>query len=188
MSHPQPPTSAKLIVGFVLRDKGLAQRITTTLMDAFGRVDLISPWLPFDFTTYYQSEMGAPLFRRLLAFESMIEQTALVDIKLLTNEMEKKWSIDKKRRVNLDPGYLLAERFVLATGKNFSHRIYLGQGIYADLTLIFQKGAFCALPWTYPGYRQPDMHLFLRRARSKYRHDLKIAADTVSHSNWSQYR
>ncbi len=180
MSHPQPPASAKLIVGVVLKEKELARGITEALMDAFGRVDLVSPWLPFDFTTYYQKEMGAPLFRRLLAFESLIEQTALVDIKRLTNDMEIKWSKDKKRRINLDPGYLLAERFVLATGKNFSHRIYLNHGIYADLTLIFQKGDFRALPWTYPGYRQSDMHRFLRQARSKYQHDLKNDPDATS--------
>lgn len=188
MSRPKPPAPAKLIVGLILKEKRLVPAVAEALMSAFGRVDLVSPWLPFDFTTYYQSEMGAPLFRRLLAFEPLIEQPALAEVKLLTNDMEKKWSQNEKRRINLDPGYLLAERFVLATGKNYSHRIYLGQGIYADLTLIYQKGGLRALPWTYPGYRQPDMHRFLLQARSKYRHDLKTNAQSTQNSNRSESR
>ncbi|RUA03120.1 MAG: DUF4416 domain-containing protein [Deltaproteobacteria bacterium] len=186
MSHPQPPASAKLIIGLIVREKGLVPEVAGELMHAFGRADMISPWFPFGFTTYYQAEMGAPLFRRMFSFEALIEQPALVDVKLLTNDMERKWSHDGNRRINLDPGYLLAERFVLATGKNYSHRIYLGQGIYADLTLVYQKGGFCSLPWTYPGYRQPDMQRFLLQARSKYRHDLKAGTDIKPHWNRSR--
>jgi hypothetical protein len=86
--------------------------------------------------------MGGPLHRRLMVFKSLVEQTELAAIKRMTNELEQKYQRQGQRRVNIDPGYLLAERFVLATGKNFTHRIYIGQGIYADLTLIYQKGDF----------------------------------------------
>ena len=89
-----------------------------------------------------------------------------------------------RRRVNLDPGYLLLERFVLASGKNFTHRIYIGQGIYADLTLMFQKGAFRTLPWTYPDYAARDMQSFLTQVRRKYAADLavhqKIEKESIS--------
>jgi len=183
MSHPQPPAPAKLIVGLILKEKKRVLAVTKALEGAFGPIDLASPWLSFDFTTYYQTEMGTPLFRRLLSFKALIEQSALSQIKQLTNDLEKKWSDNEKRRINLDPGYLLAERFVLATGKNYSHRIYIGQEIYADLTLIYQKGAYQALPWTYPGYRQPNIQRFLLQVRSRYRHDLKFNISSRKNPN-----
>jgi len=186
MSRPQPAAPAKLIIGMILREKKIVGEVAEELIHIFGRVDLMSPWLPFDFTTYYQAEMGRPLFRRLFAFGPLIEQTALAGIKLKTNDLEKEWSQNEKRRINLDPGYLLAERFVLATGKNFAHRIYLEEGIYADLTLVFRKGGFHPLPWTYPGYRQPDMQRFLTQIRSKYMHDL-LSAQTGVTVNDSQH-
>ncbi len=173
MSEPQPPAPAKLFVGLIIKDKDTVPVIAEALTDAFGTMDLVSPWFPFDFTTYYEAEMGAHLYRRIFAFTSLIEQPALVDVKLATNKLEKKWTQNGKRQINLDPGYLLAERLVLATGKNFSHRIYLGSGIYADLTLIYQRGQYKALPWTYPGYRQPEMQRFLIQMRSKYMHDVR---------------
>jgi hypothetical protein len=173
MSLPQPPTPAKLIVGFFLRDKTLAADIARALQDRFGPIDMISAWLDFDFTTYYEREMGAPLSRRLIVFQSLVEQTELAAIKQTTNALEHASQRQGKRRVNIDPGYLLPERFVLATGKNFTHRIYIGQGIYADLTLIYRKGAFRTLPWTYPDYADQQLIDFLTLVRNKYILDLK---------------
>jgi hypothetical protein len=134
---------------------------------------MISAWFTFDFTTYYKKEMGAPLSRRMVVFKPLIAQTQLAAIKQTTNAVEKKYQRQGRRRVNIDPGYLLPERFVLATGKNFTHRVYIGQGIYADLTLIYQKGAFRALPWTYPDYADRRLIDFLSLVRNKYMLDLK---------------
>ncbi|GAB6905978.1 conserved hypothetical protein [Desulfosarcina cetonica] len=178
MSRPQPPKPAKLIVGFFLKEQALAAAIARKLQDRLGAVDMVSPWLDFDFTSYYEKEMGAPLYRRLMVFKPLIDQTRLAGIKRLTNGIETEYALDGQRRVNIDPGYLLAERFVLATGKNFTHRIYIGDGIYADLTLIFQKGGFRSLPWTYPDYADRRMIDFLVLVRNKYMLDLKkIPAD-----------
>ena len=173
MSLPQPPMPAKLIAGFFVKDKALATDIARDLQERLGPVDMVSAWLNFDFTTYYEKEMGGPLSRRLVVFKSLVEQTQLAEIKRMTNELEHKYQRQGQRRVNIDPGYLLAERFVLATGKNFTHRIYIGQGIYADLTLIYQKGAFRTLPWTYPDYADRRILDFLTLVRNKYRLDLK---------------
>lgn len=173
MSLPQPPTPAKLIAGFFLKDKSLAGDIAQDLQDRLGSVDMVSAWLNFDYTTYYGKEMGAPLSRRLMVFTSLVEQTKLAGIKRMTNELEQKYRRQGQRRVNIDPGYLLPERFVLATGKNFTHRIYIGQGIYADLTLIYRKGAFRTLPWTYPDYADSRLIDFLTLVRKKYMVDLK---------------
>jgi hypothetical protein len=177
MSLPQPPTPAKLITGFFVKDQALAVEIAQELQARLGPVDMISQWLNFDYTTYYEPEMGAPLSRRMLVFKSLVDQTQLAQIKRMTNTLEQKYQREGRRRVNIDPGYLLAERFVLASGKNFTHRIYLDQGIYADLTLIYQKGAFRSLPWTYPDYADRRLIDFLTRVRSKYMLDLKKLKD-----------
>jgi hypothetical protein len=103
----------------------------------------------------------------------MIAQDRLPEIKLATNAIEQAHAAGGRRRVNIDPGYLLLERFVLATGKNYSHRIYLGHGIYADLTLIYRQGTFQTLPWTYPDYAEPPLGRFLLAVRGKYALDLK---------------
>lgn len=173
MSEPHPPKPAKLVIGFFLNDSGLVVDLARKLEGRYGAVDMLSSWYPFEFTNYYEREMGQSLRRRLIAFKSLIDQDRLAAIKQATNRLEDEYRRQGRRRVNIDPGYLLAERFVLATGKNFTHRIYIGRHIYADLTLIFQKGAFRALPWTYPDYADARLIDFLTLVRNKYMQDLK---------------
>jgi len=173
MSRPQPPTPAKLVISLFMKDKSFFVPVTHALAERFGSVDIVSKWLAFDFTSYYVSEMGAPLFRRMLAFKTLVKQTALAEIKITTNKLEQEYSSNGKRMVNLDPGYMLHARFVLATGKNFSHRIYIGRHIYADLTLIYTKGRFQTLPWTYPDYAAEAMLSYLTQVRQKYAVDLR---------------
>jgi hypothetical protein len=173
MSLPQEPKPGKLIIGLFMKDKPLLEPLAAELTSAYGPLDLVSSWIPFDYTSYYEPEMGSPLFRRLLSFRTLIDQEELAAIKVCTNSLEEACSQNGRRRVNIDPGYLLFERFVLASGKNFSHRIYIGQKIYADLTLIYQHGAFERLPWTYPDYADRPILEFLEQARNKYAVDLK---------------
>jgi hypothetical protein len=173
MSRPQSPKPAKLVIGFFLKEKRFGETVIKRLVEEFGPIDLASSWIPFDFTTYYYDEMGIPLFRRLLSFKQLIQQHDLAQIKLTTNLIEHQYSSDGKRSVNIDPGYLLHERFVLATGKNYSHRIFIGKGIYADLTLIYTHGRFEPLPWTYPDYASKNIITFLEKVRKKYHVDIK---------------
>lgn len=173
MSRPRPPQPAKLVIGLFTHTKQYADEVCSQLQAVYGPVDLTSPWFDFAFTDYYRQEMGAPLFRRVFSFERLIPQQHLALIKCHTNALETALSRDGRRNVNIDPGYLLYERFVLATGKNYTHRIYIGYGIYADLTLIYQKGAYRALPWTYPDYATPEMRDFLMKVRHCYGADLK---------------
>jgi len=147
--------------------------VVKALVDKYGAVDMASSWIPFNYTSYYNDEMGTPLFRRLVAFKQLIPQVYLADIKRFTNDLEHEHSINGKRMVNIDPGYLLHERFVLATGKNFTHRIYIGKGIYADLTLMYTRGGFEPLPWTYPDYASENIMTFLKQVRKKYVIDLR---------------
>ncbi|MCF8067237.1 MAG: DUF4416 family protein [Desulfobacterales bacterium] len=172
MSTPKPPEPAKLVIGMFMKDKALFEQVAEILSEKYGPVDMVSPWLNFDYTCYYEAEMGGPLFRRVLAFENLIQQEMLADIKLYTNNVEKNISGSEKRIINIDPGYLLHAQFILATGKNFSHRIYIGKNIYADLTLMYRKGKFQTLPWTYPDYASEEMMTFLEKVRAKYSYNL----------------
>ncbi len=132
---------------------------------------------PFEFseTSYYEEEMGGQLRYHLLAFERLIRPEWLPEIKLLTNSLEHRAirelqgaSAESKRVVNIDPGYLAAGKFVLATTKDQAHRIYLGNGIFAEVTLSFRAGSFEPWPWTYPNYRRADYRDVLFRFRQKY--------------------
>ena len=174
MSRPKAPQPAKLVIGVLLNDTKIMDELAEELPKRFGEIDIISPWFTFDYTNYYEKEMGSNLIRRMMAFVPLINQDELATVKTITNEIEGKYEKEGNRLVNIDPGYLLLERFVLATGKNFSHRIYIGKNIYADLTLIYQKGKFQILEWTYPDYANADIQNFLLKVREKYKMDLKF--------------
>jgi hypothetical protein len=174
MSKPRRPKPAKLVIGCFTKDKDILGNLGRELAASFGSLDVISPWMAFDQTQYYEREMGAPLFRRFMAFGKLIEQESLADIKLFTNELEGRFSREGKRVVNIDPGYLSAERFVLATGKNYTHRVYLRAGIYADLTLLYDKGGFRALEWTYPDYAGKGITHFLKSVRDRYMYQMRL--------------
>lgn len=182
MSKPRRPPPAKLVIGCFTKEKDILGDVAARLSGSFGPPDAISRWLPFEHTDYYNSEMGSPLFRRLMAFRELIRQEVLADIKLFTNELEGKFSVHGARLVNIDPGYLLAERLVLGTGKNYTHRIYLKEGIYADLTLIYQKGRFRPLDWTYPDFAGEEIGGFLGSVRSRYLYQVRQLGESETFS------
>jgi hypothetical protein len=117
--------------------------------------------------------MGWPLYRHFLAFKRLIRPDDLVAVKLKTNEVEKRYLREERRRVNIDPGYISLERLILATGKNYTHRVYLSDGIYADLTLIYHRESFRTLPWTYEDYADPEVICYMNRLREAYKRYLR---------------
>ena len=137
MSIPQESKPAKLFVSLISTSSSRITSVLSNLSGCYGTLDFVSAALRFDYTEYYHGEMGQPLIRRFASFDRLIRQDNLARIKVETNLLETELSVARKRTVNIDPGYLLAERLVLASGKNYAHRIYLSQGIYADLTLIY---------------------------------------------------
>ena len=172
MSELQAPKPAKLVIGLFTGDIRIIEKLIPEFISVYGHIDLVSPWMAFNYTRYYEMEMGTPLYRRLCSFQSLVAQQDLAGIKMNTLRIEQSFSQTGQRRVNIDPGYMLRERFVLASGKNFNHRICIGDGIYADLTLIYHKGNFQRLPWTYPDYADDDMLAFLEQVRNKYIWDI----------------
>jgi hypothetical protein len=175
MSQPKEPCPAKLIIRFLFSDPWAQIEALNALVSNFGPMDFLSGSGAFTYTAYYDAEMGQGIRRQTAAFVNLVAPESLPDIKLRTNEIENSLLRDEKRQVNIDPGLLSAERFVLATGKNFTHRVYLRDGIYADLTLVYQKGAYRPLPWTYPDYHEPEFLHYLEVLRKK----LKFQQDAI---------
>jgi hypothetical protein len=173
MGAPEVPKPAKLMMSLISAEDGLMMNAVRDLKSIYGEVDLLTDLLPFDFTRYYNEEMGSPLFRRFIAFKELVPQEALADIKVQTNGIEQRYSRDGCRRVNIDPGVLSTGNLVLATTKGCAHRPYLRDGIYADLTLIFLNRSFRPLEWTYPDYRQGEVIELMNALRRSYLTQLK---------------
>jgi hypothetical protein len=167
------PKPVKLIMSLISSDDRLLHQVIAVLMERYGEVDFTSDILPFDFTEYYTEEMGEGLFRRLVTFLPLIPREKLVWIKRETNEIEEQFAVEGKRRVNIDPGYICAEHLILATTKGYTHRPYLGEGIHADLTLIYREGQFRPLDWTYPDYASSQVREILQRVRKHYVQELQ---------------
>jgi len=181
VSIPHEPQPGKLVLSVLAAEAWWEQHwpeFRTNLLQRLGPMDYETPALPFDHTAYYDAELGTPLVRRIYGFERLVPLDGLVAVKLATNRDELAQSRpDGTRQVNLDPGLLTLERLVLATGKNFTHRVYLGQGIWADLTLIYNKKAgWVVLPWTFPDYGTEDMKRRLTELRALYKTTREAAA------------
>jgi hypothetical protein len=173
MSDPQLPEPVKLIASLFSGDGDLIGDVLRALSERFGRADFISAPVPFTYTDYYEKEFGPSLIRRFVAFERLIRPEALPEVKLWTNALEKRLTVEGRRRVNIDPGYLAKAHLILATGKGYTHRPCLREGVYADLTLIYQDKSFHTLPWTYPDYAGAEVIGMLTRIREKYLLQLK---------------
>ncbi|MFC1533080.1 DUF4416 family protein [Thermodesulfobacteriota bacterium] len=173
MSSPSEADNVKLISSLFSSERQLIDTIINELEEIFGPSDWISPWLLFDRTRYYEREMGWPLHRRFITFKNLIKPEEIVDVKICTNKIEDEYIHDGKRRANIDPGYISLERLILATGKNYTHRIYLSKGIYADLTLVFHGGSFRPLEWTYRDYSDPETIIFFNNERERYKRQIR---------------
>jgi hypothetical protein len=173
MSNPSDAEDVKLIASLFSSQANLIDRVILEMEGLFGPTDWISPAFFFDRTKYYEKEMGWPLHRRFISFKALVRPQDIVEIKLKTNILEKKESQGGKREINIDPGYVALERLVLATGKNYTHRIYLSKGIYADLTLIFQRGSFGPLAWTYKDYGDPESIDYFNGIRERYKRQIR---------------
>lgn len=167
MSIPKEPAQAKLILGLLFRDPAVRDAALGPLFQQLGPPDFLTEPERFIHTKYYNEEMGPGILRQVCSFLHLVRPESLPDIKLLTNQLETQFSVNGKRQINIDPGILSEERLILATGKNYTHRVYLRSGIYADLTLVYQKGAYQSLPWTYPNYQEPALLHFLGVLRQK---------------------
>jgi hypothetical protein len=169
------PLPAKLVMGLLARDHDLLEKCRGECARVLGAIDLRSATIPFEFTTYYEEEMGKGLLRQWVSYEALCDPGELPAVKHRTNQIERLFAVEQKRTVNLDPGYLTESRLVLASTKDFAHRIYLGKGVYGELTLTYHRGTFFPLEWTYPDYRILAATDFFQAVRNRYREQLNAA-------------
>lgn len=173
MSRPRTPEPVKLVSSLFSNDRDLLSQSITRLSDELGSIDYISEYMAFNYTDYYEKEMGSSLIRRFLTFENLVMPDTLPEIKLLTNTIEDNLSAHDRRKVNIDPGYICHAHLILATGKAYTHRPYLRNGIYADLTLVYRQHSFQPLDWTYPDYAGKNIIDICNTIRRKYLLQLK---------------
>jgi hypothetical protein len=173
MGIPQDAEPAKLIVGILAAPDRLEEGLGAVRRE-FAPVESQFPPFDFELTDYYFEEMGRPLIRTWVSLKGLVRQDELKGFKLRTQRIESDLSVWGSRRVNLDPGLLTASKLVLASTKDFAHRIYLGEGIYAEVTLNYRKGkGFTPLDWTFPDYRLPEVLEFFDSLRAQYREELR---------------
>ena len=163
----------KIITGLIAGEKDLFEKAENALLKKFGPIDLQSEVLLFNHTDYYTEEMGKPLLRKFVSFKKLVKPDGIQKIKLFTNKLEDAFSSNGKRRINVDPGYLTAAKLVLLSTKDYTHRIYLGSGIYAEVTLHYKYGVFEPWQWSYPDYKTPDYKNFFIGVRRKYLDGIK---------------
>jgi len=165
-----PVKRVKLVIGFIFKEKKALAKSKSLLIKHFGSLDFESRVMPFKLTDYYRDEFGSGLKRVFISFKKLILPQQLSAIKTLANKIEKKFTCANKRAVNIDPGYLNLAKLVLASTKDYAHRIYLGKGIYAEITLFYQGQGKTFRPWqwTYPDYRTEEYILIFNHIREIY--------------------
>jgi hypothetical protein len=170
--HKPAVRPVKLIAGVLFRPDINPANIESCLLDTFGPIDFRSREFDFSFTDYYAPEMGSNLKKQFCSFESLVAPDTLADLKNAAIKIEASFAEQGSRKVNIDPGYLEESKLVLASTKNFSHRIYLRDNIWAEVTLRYIHDKFIAHDWTYPDYSQNLTIDFLCRVREIYRGQL----------------
>lgn len=182
MAVPTSPLPVLRFVGILARHEGDLAAARHKLVEAYGPIDDLSETIPFNFTEYYQKQMGPDLLRQWVRFSTLFSPEQLADCKLETNGIETLLAGEPKRKpprpVNIDPGYVHRYKIILATTKDHSHRVYLRDGMYAEVTLHWSNNRWTPWPWTYADYQSATAAEFFNRARTAYMDQLQKIAST----------
>ena len=163
------PDPVKLFIGVLYSDAALLEKALQILQNKYDEIDYRSPSFPFNKTDYYVPEMGLPIVRIFISFQPLISPKEIAQIKIETNKIEKTLSIGRKRKVNLDPGYMDYDKVVLASAKYNGQKIYLDHGMWADLTLHYERKAFHPYPWSFPDFKSGLYNDVFMEIRRRYR-------------------
>ncbi|HOW56283.1 MAG TPA: DUF4416 family protein [Syntrophorhabdaceae bacterium] len=167
------PQQVKLFASIIyLNEESLAAAISK-MTGTIGPIEQQTQPVLFTHTRYYEKEMGQDLMRLFVLFGPLADRETLPGIKIATNAIEDGLAREGRRTVNIDSGYIALEHVILATTKGYSHRVYLGDGIHADLTLMFHDGSYRPLQWTYPDYAEEQTISIFNRWRDICRQSLK---------------
>ncbi len=171
------PGVVKLFLGIMYTNDTVKEDALAQCTARFGDIEYAyGPLAVSRFTDYYTAEMGATIQKRYFVFTPLIKREELTLIKTFTNTVEQHFLINNRRQINLDPGYIARDKLVLATTKDFYHRIYISEGIYGEVTLHYRKGRFRYFSWTYPDYKEKGVQELLEKARARLVWELKKRA------------
>ncbi|MFP4013419.1 MAG: DUF4416 family protein [Chitinispirillaceae bacterium] len=162
----QKPAGVKLFIAVMFQRTFELEKVLSLLTSRYGEIDRYYGPVDFTWSEYYGEEMGSDLLKYYAVFKSPMDRSLLPSIKNYTNDLESRFSVEGKRVVNIDPGYVARDKLALASTKDFYHRLYLGDGIYGEVTLHYRKGCFRYFSWTYPDYKEPEFVRFLEKARA----------------------
>jgi len=167
------PDRVMLFCSMIYNERAPQDHAISLLKEKFGKVLMETEAMPFNYTNYYCREMGSPLYRKILAFSDLVKRDSLPENKLETNDIETIFLEQGMRSINIDPGLITLENLCLATTKPYTHRIYLGKGIWAEITLIFRGESYQSLEWTYPDYGSKELIEIFNSLRETYRRQIK---------------
>jgi hypothetical protein len=171
MASPKPFDPVKLVCGIISAADEHFSEAEARLEALHGPIDLRSPAFDFSLTDYYEPQMGVGLKRKFLSFANLIDPARLAAIKIETNTLEEKIRSDLGldfRAVNIDPGIVTPAALIMATAKDFAHRVPLRHGIYAHLEFLFSRTGLHFLSWTYPDFRQEGYVRYFLEVRNAY--------------------
>ncbi len=166
---PEEVGLVKLFTGVLYTDEKLLQRTKAALEEYYGSIDFESDTFEFTISEYYRPEMGWPIFRLFWTFDPLINPKQIAKIKIECNDIENALAVRGKRKINLDPGYMDYDKIVLASAKYNGQKVYLDYGIYADLTLRYEKGDFYPYPWSFPDFKGGDYNKTFLRIREIFK-------------------
>lgn len=182
MASIQPPPSVKYFIAVLFKDRADLERARELIIGRWGELDFEGTDHLFDVTDYYEQEMGAPLFRRLLAIEKLYEPTLVVDMKLACNEIEDRLAAGGRRMVNCDAGYLDHNKVLLASAKEAGQKIYIDRGIYADLAGRYKSGKYRPFEWSFPDFKDGRYDAELCAIRALYLKQVKKEKEAAKYT------
>lgn len=169
------PKQTKLFIGCIFSREEILDKACKMLERKYGPIDTVSDTWSFSHTNYYEKEMGKKLFKNFISFRNLIYPEDIKNVKVFSNDLENTLQekfTNSDRVINLDPGYLDLAKVILATTKDYTHRMYLGNGIYAEVELYYQKKTYQFWPWTYPDYKSKEYISFFLKLRGLYQKNL----------------
>ncbi len=175
MRKTHTPERALLFMATLYSDEEFYLKAKEHLINSFGELLFESECLSWVHSEYYRHELGWPITRRFFAFRKRFDTGTIREVKLVTNKLEEMFSVDGRRKVNLDPGYITEAKVVLATTKNYPHRIYLGSGIFAEVTLFYTKGKYRSHQFTYRDYGTPEYLDIFHKIRELLRNTVPLS-------------